>query len=56
MNLRLGSRSKYRLTIENPYEAAPEPGSGCEGRWQTAKKAAPKKQKAANKKAAPTKK
>jgi hypothetical protein len=34
----------------------PELGSGCGGRWQTAEKAAPKKQKAAKKKAAPTKK
>ena len=31
----------------------PELGSGCGGRWQTAKEAAPKKQKAAKKKAAP---
>jgi hypothetical protein len=30
-------------------------GSGCEGCWQTAKKAAPEKQKAAKKKAAPKK-
>ena len=34
----------------------PELGSGCGGRWQTAEKAAPKKQKAAKKKGAPTKK
>ena len=33
----------------------PELGSGCGGRWQTAKKAAPKKQEAAKKKAAPKK-
>ena len=31
------------------------PGSGCGGCWQTAKKAAPKKQKAAKKKTAPKK-
>ena len=31
------------------------PGSGCGGCWQTAKKASPKKQKAAKKKAAPKK-
>jgi hypothetical protein len=33
-----------------------EPGSGCGGRWQTAKKAAPKQLEAAKKKAAPKKK
>ena len=33
----------------------PELGSGCGGRWQTAKEAAPKKQKAAKKKAVPKK-
>jgi hypothetical protein len=62
-NVCLGS--KYRLAIGNPYEAATqpgwhswgpsEPGSGCGGRWQAAKKAAPKKLEAANKKAAPKK-
>ena len=34
----------------------PEPGSGCGGRWQAAKKAAPRKLEAAEKKAAPKKK
>jgi hypothetical protein len=53
-NLRWGSG--YRLVIGDPYEAAPEPGSGCGGRWQTEKKAAPKKLEAAKKKAAPKKK
>ena len=33
----------------------PEPGSGCGGRWQTEKKAAPKKLEAAAKKAVPKK-
>jgi hypothetical protein len=33
-----------------------ELGSGCGGCWQIAKKAAPKKQRAAKKKAAPKKK
>jgi hypothetical protein len=31
---------------------SPEPVSGCGGRWQTEKKAAPQKQKVAKKKAA----
>jgi hypothetical protein len=34
----------------------PGPGSGCEGCWQSAKKAAPKQLEAAKKKAAPKKK
>jgi hypothetical protein len=42
--------------IKLPPPPPPRLGSGCGGRWHTAKKAAPKKQKAAKKKAAPKKK